>query len=45
MLMVCSVIVRFNQSYAELSFGYSHNVWLTNGNNLRTISHLEVGKE
>lgn len=21
MLMVCSVIVRFNQSYAELSFG------------------------
>lgn len=45
MLMVCSVILRFKQSYAELSFGIYHNVWLTYGNNLRTISHLEVGKE
>ncbi len=42
MLMVCSVIVRFNQSYA---WYISHTVWLTYDNNLRTISHLEVGKE
>ncbi len=38
MLMVCSVILRFKQSYAEQALVYRHNVWLTYGNNLRTIA-------